>query len=165
MPNNLQQNTASLTTKGNAPKDSLALFPIFANTALETIADCTANLNQVHPPPKLNQTSLMEPSEQPTFPNRPSISLIVTPIIANRLAEYLNGYDKVKAEFLIQRFSEGFIIPFQGHLLFRFSKNLSSLNHNEHIFLPKFQQEFHRGDLWAPLKTLHLKICKFRLLD
>ena len=95
----------------------------------------------------------MEPSEQPTFPNRPSISLIVTPIISNRLAEYLNGYDRVKAEFLIQRFSEGFIIPFQGHLLFRFSKNLSSLNHNEHILLPyKLQQEISSGRVMGPFK-------------
>ena len=121
MPNNLKQNSASpLTTKVNAPKDPLDLFSIFANAALETIADCTTNLNQVQSPPKLNQTSLMEPSEQPTFPHRTSISSIVTPIIANRLAEYLNGYDRVKAEFLIQGFSDGFKIPFQGHRLFRF---------------------------------------------
>ena len=94
----------------------------------------------------------MEPSEQPTFPNRPSISLIVTPITANRLVEYLNGFDRVKAEFLIQRFSDGFIIPFQGHLLFRFSKNLSSLNHNEHILLPKLQQEISSGRVIGPFK-------------
>ena len=76
----------------------------------------------------------------------------MTPIIANRLAAYLNGYDRVKAEALIQGFSEGFIIPFQGHRLFRFSKNLSSLNHNQHIFLPKLQQEISSGRVMGPFK-------------
>ena len=106
----------------------------------------------------------MEPSEQPTFPNRTSISSIVTPIIADRLAEYLNGYDRVKAEFLIQGFSEGFIIPFQGHRLFRFSKNLSNLYHYEHIFLHKIQQEISSGRVMGPFKDPPFENL-FRLLD
>ena len=118
---------------------------IFVNTALEIITDCTTKSKSGSTTSQAKPDQFDGTNEQSTFQNRTSISSIVTPIIANRLAEYLNGYDRVKAEFLIQGFSEGFIIPFQGHRLFRFSKNLSSLIHND-------QQEISSGRVMGPFK-------------
>ena len=92
----------------------------------------------------------MEPGKQPTFLNRPSIMWIVTLIIANRLAEHLNGYDSVQAKFLIQGFSEGFKIPFRDHRLFDFQKISYPLTITSTSFYLNFNSS--SGRLMGPFK-------------
>lgn len=52
---------------------------------------------------------------------------IVTPIEANQLSAYRQGYDPTLSKCLVEGFKFGFKIPFQGNRQFRFSENLSSL--------------------------------------
>ena len=68
------------------------------------------------------------PSLQPNENNA-----VTTPIKADQLANYLQGYDASHYHFLIQGFKFGFKIPFQGIQQFRLSKNLPSLKGKEDI--------------------------------
>lgn len=66
---------------------------------------------------------------------------IVSPIDANQLSAYLQGYDPTLSKFLVEGFKFGFKIPFQGTRQFRFSENLSSLKGNEFVLWQTINKE------------------------
>ena len=78
---------------------------------------------------------------------------ISTPINADQLAIYLEGYDSTHHAFLIHGFKFGFKIPYQGPRQFRLSKNLSSIRENEHILRGKLAQEIKAGHFAGPFQT------------
>ena len=64
-------------------------------------------------------------------------SNIVTPIRAEILDQYLQGYSPTKREFLVDGFINGFQIPFEGNIQFRDCRNLLSARKLPHILKEK----------------------------
>lgn len=75
---------------------------------------------------------------------------IITPIQVDKLASYLEGYDPSLAQFLINGFTFGFRIPYQGQRAFRVSKNLSSLKNNDGILQSKLINELRAHRIAGP---------------
>ena len=78
---------------------------------------------------------------------------IITPIKADQLAKYLQGYDASLYHFLIQGFKFGFKIPFQGIRQFRLSKNLPSLKGKEDILKTKIDTEIQTNRVAGPFDS------------
>lgn len=53
-----------------------------------------------------------------------------TPINVDKLANYLTGYDPVRAQFLLKGFRSGFHLEFEGKRGYQFSPNLKSALEN-----------------------------------
>ena len=64
-------------------------------------------------------------------------SNIVTPIRAEILDQYLQGYSQTKREFLVDGFINGFQIPFECNIQFRDCRNLLSARKLPHILKEK----------------------------
>ena len=64
-------------------------------------------------------------------------SNIVTPIRAEILDQYLQGYSPTKREFLVDGFINGFQIHFEGIIQFRDCRNLLSARKLPHILKEK----------------------------
>lgn len=79
---------------------------------------------------------------------------IVSPIDANQLAAYLQGYDPTLSKFLVEGFKFGFEIPFQGTRQFRFSENLSSLKGNEFVLWQTINKELELGRVAGPFASI-----------
>lgn len=80
---------------------------------------------------------------------------IITPIKADRLSDYLEGYNPDLKFFLTHGFTFGFKIPYTGQRGFRLSKNLSSLQGQEGILMQRLQQKLRPKELHV-LFQLHL---------
>lgn len=79
---------------------------------------------------------------------------IVSPIDANQLSAYLQGYDPTLSKFLVEGFKFGFKIPFQGTRQFRFSENLSSLKGNEFVLWQTINKELELGRVAGPFASI-----------
>ena len=98
--------------------------------------------------------------EVPTTPPATSANLlhqlntfsITTPIQVHTLANYLENYDSFLANYLIQGFTFGFRIPYQGPRLFRLSKNLPSIKGKEHILEERITQELLHHRIAGPFQ-------------
>lgn len=92
--------------------------------------------------------------QTPTLINKHPLSnrdiSIITPIQVDKLASYLEGYDPSLAQFLINGFTFGFRIPYQGQRAFRVSKNLSSLKNNDGILQSKLINELRAHRIAGP---------------
>lgn len=92
--------------------------------------------------------------QTPTLINKHPLSnrdiSIITPIQVDKLASYLEGYDPSLAQFLINGFTFGFRIPYQGQRAFRVSKNLSSLKNNDGFFQSKLINELRAHRIAGP---------------
>ena len=64
-------------------------------------------------------------------------SNIITPIRAEILDQYLQGYSPTKREFLVDGFINGFQIQFEGIIQFRDCRNLLSAQKLPHILKEK----------------------------
>lgn len=78
---------------------------------------------------------------------------VVTPINADKFAEYLQDYDPALSNFLIEGFKSGFRIPYQGPHVFRLSKNLASLQGNEGVLWQKLNNEIELGRVAGPFSS------------
>lgn len=79
---------------------------------------------------------------------------IVSPIDANQLSAYLQGYDPTLSKFLVEGSKFGFKIPFQGTRQFRFSENLSSLKGNEFVLWQTINKELELGRVAGPFASI-----------
>ena len=61
------------------------------------------------------------------------VSNIVTPILADILDQYMQGYSPTKRELLVDGFINGFQIQFEGIIQFRDCRNLLSARKLPHI--------------------------------
>ena len=76
-----------------------------------------------------------------------------TPIKCLRLNHYLEGYDFQNRTFLIDGFSKGFRIPFQGPIISRISRNHLSARSNVQAVNEKIQGELQAGRIIGPFDT------------
>lgn len=102
---------------------------MFASTVRESIRVDSAKIDQM-----LENLPAPLPDKSPLSDRDISI---ITPIQDDKLASYLDGYDPSLARFLINGFTFGFRIPYQGQRAFRVSSNLSSLKNNDRILQSK----------------------------
>ncbi|XP_069142117.1 uncharacterized protein [Argopecten irradians] len=81
-------------------------------------------------------------SQPPLLPQDPVVSPeIVTPIIADKLADILVGYDIEKTQYLVQGFREGFRIHFEGDTLQTECPNLVSASEFPEVIQAKIDKE------------------------
>ena len=80
---------------------------------------------------------------------------IVTPKVADRLADILSGYDieEYKNNYLMQGFREGFRIHYDGGDFTRSCKNLKSATDFTHIIDEKVRKELQAGRIAGPFDT------------
>ena len=90
-----------------------------------------------------------------------SMPPLPTPIKCLRLNHYLEGYDFQNRTFLIDGFSKGFRIPFQGPIISRISRNHLSARSNVQAVNEKIQGELRAGRIIGPFDTppFDLLIC------
>ena len=77
---------------------------------------------------------------------------IVTPIKPTELNNMLKGYNSEKVRFLVDGFTSGFRIPYNGNDTHRLSKNLRSATENLKILLQKIQKEKNAGRMAGPFR-------------
>lgn len=75
---------------------------------------------------------------------------VVTPVIPNRLASYLHGYDTNLKTFLIHGFSKGFSINYQGPTFSNFSKNHASVFQLQSVVSDMLQKELSHRRIAGP---------------
>ena len=73
-----------------------------------------------------------------------------TPIRVNRLLHWLDGYDEKESKYLIDGFSNGFNIGFEGDFHGFEGTNLQSAIENPHIIDKKIQKEIESGRVLGP---------------
>ena len=90
----------------------------------------------------------------PSQPNpRVNESEVVTPVRANILEKFLEGYDQSSSKFLVEGISQGFHLNFEGSRTFRVSKNLLSAHKNHEVVNEKLQKEVALGRIMGPFST------------
>lgn len=88
---------------------------------------------------------------------------IITPIKADRLSDYLEGYNPDLKIFLTHGFTFAFKIPYTGQRGFRLSKNLSSLQGQEGILMQRLQQKSKAKRIAGPFAAPLFQTFKFPL--
>lgn len=73
-----------------------------------------------------------------------------TPINVDKLANYLTGYDPVRAQFLLKGFRSGFHLEFEGKRGYQFSPNLKSALENKEVVNDKIFKELQAGRIQGP---------------
>ena len=76
-----------------------------------------------------------------------------TPVSASNFASYLVDYDPALATFIIDGFSNGFRIPFDGHTPSQSPPNLKSALQNPDIVDQKLQKEMELGRIAGPFAS------------
>lgn len=149
MPKPSQITTVIPTTMLAHAQRVIAPINTFASTAGESIHAVSVTIDQNKP----LQNKMLE-KQTPTLINKHPLSnrdiSIITPIQVDKLASYLEGYDPSLAQFLINGFTFGFRIPYQGQRAFRVSKNLSSLKNNDGILQSKLINELRAHRIAGP---------------
>lgn len=85
---------------------------------------------------------------------------MTTPINVDKLREYLQGYSSDKLSYLIQGFTNGFHLHFQGERRPQISPNLQSALINPNIVQNKIDKEVELGRVKGPFPTIPLKNLK-----
>ena len=89
----------------------------------------------------------------PIAPNKCPAAL-PTPVIVQKLAKYLDDYPKEQRDFLLEGFSVGFSIRFEGDRSGYDSKNLTSALDNEHVVDRKLDKELAAGRIAGPFNSI-----------
>ena len=76
-----------------------------------------------------------------------------TPVRVDRLAAWLEGYDGSKKKFLLDGFSEGFHVGFDGKTNNSIPENLSSAKDRPEFVSQHIQKELEAGRLAGPFKS------------
>ena len=121
-----------------------------------TSANCVQENTTANYALNLNPAQKEVPTPPPTSANllhQPNNFSITTPIQVHTLANYLENYDSFLANYLIQGFTFGFRIPYQGPRLFRLSKNLPSIKGKEHILEERITQELLHHRIAGPFQS------------
>lgn len=77
-------------------------------------------------------------------------NLANSPINVQMLSQYLKGYNQQEANFLLEGFTKGFRIHYEGPRVSLDSKNLKSLNQNPDIVKQKIGKEVQAGRVAGP---------------
>lgn len=101
------------------------------------------------------------PSPRPRVNSSPFGTSLPTPINAQKLEDYLEGYVAADKLFLVEGFSQGFMVPYHGPREFRMSKNHLSCLQNPQALNEKIQSEVDAGRILGPFSTppVHNLIC------
>ena len=99
-----------------------------------------------------NQSSLQDRGKNLLFP---TAGALPTPVLVDKLAFYLEGYDAQTSQELVLGFIYGFRLHFQGTQHGQFSANLQSALQNPEIVDRKLDKEIVRGEFGALLFTPH----------
>lgn len=136
-----------------------------------TLAKATTQIHNA-PNPGANQKGglkkkvihgeIKNPSQCPTKGSKPPIKTIqnkiVTPICTKTLARYLEGYDDGKKSYLIQGFTYGFPLEFQGHRESFSCANLKSALDHPAVVEEKIKKELDFKRVEGPFKIKPLDI-------
>lgn len=90
-----------------------------------------------------------------------------TTIKVEKLAQYLEGYDVEKKKYLIDGFTNGFKLEFQGERVYQFSPNSKSATDRPDIVREKIQKELKLGRIIGPFDVCpfpNLKISPLALV-
>ena len=93
-------------------------------------------------------TLFQHASSKPAHKNK----ALPTPVVVDRLAFWLRGYDEDKAQFLIDGFSKGFRVGFQGSCNNTVPPNLKSAHEMPDVVTEHIQKELHAGRIAGPFK-------------
>ena len=90
------------------------------------------------------------PKEGRVTPNLPGTPGVVTPVDPDKLHEMLEGYPAQDRAFLVDGFTHGFHIPFQGTLPPPCHKNLPSALQYPEVINAKLEKEISKGRIAGP---------------
>lgn len=82
------------------------------------------------------------------------LPLLPTPINHAVLAEYLKGYDVKKINYLLEGYSNGFRLEYEGDRGFPLSSNLKSAQENKKVVSEKIAKELKEGRIAGPFSEL-----------
>ncbi|XP_069109002.1 uncharacterized protein, partial [Argopecten irradians] len=119
-----------------------------------SVENVVANTLSLNVPKNLNQSQL-HPSN-----SKICSSSVTTPINVDKLREYLQGYSSDKLSYLIQGFTNGFHLHFQGERRPQTSPNLQSALTNPTIVQNRIDKEVELGRVKGPFPTIPLKNLK-----
>lgn len=150
MPNPSSVTTAiPLTISARATKSTAP-----TSTSVSTVRESTLANSATIVQNKVSQNKMLKNLQAHPTNQHPCLSkkdkTIITPIRVDKLSNYLEGYDSALTSFLIQGFTSGFKIPYQGQRAFRISKNLSSLKGNDEILHSKLISELSANRIAGP---------------
>lgn len=122
MPNPSSVTTAiPLTISARATKSTAP-----TSTSVSTVRESTLANSATIVQNKVSQNKMLKNLQAHPTNQHPCLSkkdkTIITPIRVDKLSNYLEGYDSALTSFLIQGFTSGFKIPYQGQRAFRISK-------------------------------------------
>lgn len=90
-------------------------------------------------------------------------STLPTPILVNRLATLLAGYDPAAVSYLINSFTFGFPVHFEGVRKASFAPNLLSAQLQPKVVTAKLNKELEVGRIAGPFDTPLFPISSFTL--
>lgn len=104
--------------------------------------------------PTIRQT----PVSSPIKDNKPEnkINRVPTPIRPLQLKDWLSGYSAEETNFLVEGFSNGFLVPYHGPSLDRVTTNHSSALNNPTAVDQKIQKELSLGRIAGPFQDVPL---------
>jgi len=80
-------------------------------------------------------------------------SPVVTPIKVDKLAKWIQGYNTLDTEYLLNGFLFGFKIPYKGNRSYRFHKHLLSATSNMDTLKEKIAKEILAGRVAGPFES------------
>ena len=135
-PRDTRQGTASATLRGTIAVSQDAL----SHTDVTTVS------NPMPPPPVVAKLDQHRPQGLGAHPSLPS------PISIIALSKYLSDYHSALSDYLIQGFSFGFSLDFQGPQLSNRCTNLPSALQSPDIVSTKLQRELDAGRIQGPFR-------------
>ncbi|XP_062593378.1 uncharacterized protein LOC134254854 [Saccostrea cucullata] len=96
----------------------------------------------------MQQAEARSSKQQPRLRNKDQD--VVTPIKVEVLNLWLEDYEESKLQYLVDGFTFGFRIPFNGNRAFRYSDNLKSARENFEILQEKIQEEIDTNRVGGP---------------
>ena len=118
---------------------------IASDVLLNTSVSGVGNLTQL--PNANNQSSLQDKGKNLMFP---TAGALPTPVLVEKLAFYLEGYDAQISQELVAGFVYGFRLHFQGTQQVHFSANMQSALQNPEIVDRLLNKEICEGRIRGP---------------
>ena len=133
-----------------------------SNTSVNSVLHPTTPTHFAHLTQKLSTDKIDTSTTKPLPPNKTTIqnliqkvtnANVVTPIKVETFKKWLLGFPKKELQFLLDGFTYGFKIPFQGERKYRIYENFISVKQNMKTLTDKITNEVLAGRVAGPFQS------------